>query len=102
MKNLKTNQIAHIEYTNAREELTERHIIPTFVPEPRIKALDVTDLSEDERDELKTLYEEYTQYYNDFVRQIFSFDDWVNHTHNKDISDLKWRTFKINKTKILD
>ena len=61
-----------------------------------------TDLSEDERDELKTLYEEYTQYYNDFVRQIFSFDDWVNHTHNKDISDLKWRTFKINKTKILD
>lgn len=107
---MKATELTHIQYEKATDlgggrkgEITERYVIPTFVPQPNIKALDVTDLSEEERDELQELYAEYAEYYTNAVRSLFSFEDWVTHTRGEDAKpDVKWRTFKMENVKVLD
>ena len=98
----KTYEITHIKY---KDEDTERVIIPTFVPSPSIKAIDVTELSESEQVELQGLLREYADYYEARHRQIFSFEDWVSHTTGLSegtIPEVKWRTFLLDRTKQID
>ena len=105
---LKPLELQNIRYTKINEssgsldrfETTERTIIPTFVPKPNIKAIDVTDLPEDERTELQTLLNEYNEYVQERHKAVFSFEDWASHSKNKDVS-VKWRTFKLNNTEVL-
>ena len=77
-------------------EKTERTIVPTEVP-GNIKAIDVTELNDDEQTEMCELYEEYSKYFNAHVKRAFSFENWTSHTYQKHISP-KWRTFKPNQT----
>lgn len=106
---MKANELTHIKYTKTtttgevvQEEATERYIIPTFVPLPNIKAIDVTDLSEDERAEMIKLYDEYTQYYQRVVSTLFTFEDWLSHTGNEEVKPgVKWRTFRLNNVLVL-
>lgn len=98
----KAHEIAHIKY---KDEDKERVIIPTFVPSPSIKAIDVTDLSEEERTDLQGLLREYAEYFESRSRQLFSFEDWISHTtglSESAIPEVKWRTFLLDRTKKID
>ena len=85
-----------------RTDATNRTVIPTFVPNlSNFKAVDVSELSEEERTEMLALLEEYHAYYNERAQAIFNFGDWVEHTHSKKMN-VKWRTFKLDQTELLD
>lgn len=106
---MKSSKITHIQYEKAtniggeKGEITERYVIPTFVPVPNMKALDVTNMSDEERKEMETAYAEYTQYYKLAVSKLFTFEDWLTHSRGeKATPELKWRTFKLDNVKILD
>ena len=77
------------------QEITERVIIPVEVPYDNIKAIDVTDLSEEERSNLTELMKGYKDYLAQQKKNTFSSEDYVEHTTGKYVS-LKWRTFKKN------
>ena len=101
---LKVHELQKIRYSKIDEKVgvqfTERDIIPTFVPQPNIKAIDVSDLTEEQQQEVQQYLQEYAQYVKDFQQNMFKFEDWVAHTKNVDIEP-KWRTFKKDNTKIL-
>jgi len=86
-----------VEYTKASGEVSERVIIPTFVPSKNVKALDVTTLSESDQKELEALLAQYAEYYELMQSRIYSFGDWLEQTSPAtDKSLLKWRTFKLD------
>lgn len=106
---MKPYQIAHIEYTRSTDlgggnkgDVTDRHIIPTFIPKDFIKAIDVTELDDDERDNIQQLWEGYQEYYQNAVQTLFDFDQWVEHTTSQEPVELKWRTFKLANIKELE
>lgn len=100
---LKQHEVAHVRYTKNKQvddvlsvgSVTDRTIIPTFVPPQNIKAIDVSDMCELEQEGVCALLKEYSEYYNTMAKTIFSFNDWLEHTHQIDHSDIKWRTFKL-------
>jgi hypothetical protein len=105
---MKQNKVAHVEYTRATNlgsgkegEVSDRYIIPTFIPQDNIKALDVTELTEDQRNEMQDLWEQYQAYYTAAVTALFDFETWVEHSTNKKVTP-KWRTFKKGNIKLLD
>lgn len=84
------------------EQADDRTVIPTFVPNlTNFKAVDVSELSEEARAEMLKLLEEYHQYYTDHAKAIFNFEDWVEHSQGKKMK-VKWRTFKLDQTELLD
>ena len=97
----------HIKLQNVRytkpgsDEVTDRVIIPTFVPLPHMKALDVTDLPSENQQQLVTLFKEYAEYYEVAAMTLFNFEDWISHTQDIQIQ-LKWRTFVLENTEIID
>ena len=101
---MQTNKLIKIRYAKTITEdesqfvaeKTERTIVPISVP-GNIKAIDVTDLAVDEQHQLCVLYEEYAEYFNDYSKQAFSFEDWALHSKNVFVAP-KWRTFKPDQT----
>ncbi len=84
------------------ETASDRTIIPTFVPNTdNFKAVDVSELSEEARAEMLNLLIEYREYYGERAKTIFSFEDWVEHTRGEK-PNVKWRTFNLNRTELLD
>lgn len=98
------SELRNIRYTKKdTEEVTDRVIIPTFIPLPNMKALDVTSLPAEEQQELAELYAEYQEYYEQAAKRIFNFEDWLTHTRGEDAKfELKWRTFVLENTENLD
>lgn len=95
---LKTGLVTSISYLKEDDE-TLRTIIPTSVP-TNIKALDVTGLEEPVQQQVAESYQEYAEYLKLHMKQAYSFEDWLEHTKGLEL-DLKWRTFKPEKTKVL-
>lgn len=91
--NLTRAQLATIIYEKTSGETTTRSIIPTALPTDLIRAIDVTELSPDDRNDLAALYVEYQEYVDTFMSSMFNFDTWIEHTYNKPITP-KWRSFK--------
>lgn len=106
---MKTGQILQVRYEKATDlgsgnvgEVTERVIVPTTIPGENIKALDVTDLSANNRQQIKNLYEEYQEYYKQQISTIFNFEDWMTHTgHDRDVENIKWRTFRKQNLEVI-
>lgn len=97
---LKPHTVVLIEYTkDPLDPPTRRHIVPTSVP-TNIKAIDVSELSDEERETVSEQYAEYAAYLKQHMKQAFSFEDWLSQTKNVEFSP-KWRTFKPAKTQIL-
>lgn len=97
---MRLNERQFIRYAKPKDdntqEVTPRIIIPVYIPTAKhrnIKAVDVTDLSQEEQKELESLLQEYHKYLEGQRKQTFSFEDFVSHTTNKKLSP-KWRTFK--------
>lgn len=95
------NKLETVEYTKANKETSERVIIPTYIPQPNIKALDVTELTEDRREDVLEMVQEYSDYVAQQQKTIFSFEDWLEHSKQIDSTDVKWRTFKLDGLKIV-
>lgn len=95
----KPTKIRYTRTTNFGEgsegDVTERVIIPTRVPSRFVKALDVTKFTEEAREDLSKLLQEYTEYYTKQMQTIFSFEDWLEHTRGEGarVDPLIWRTF---------
>ena len=66
-----------------------------------VKAIDVTEMSEQERGKLEQQLAEYAEYYQNAIKTIFSFEDWLSHTQSES-SPVKWRTFKPNNLVVLE
>lgn len=95
----------HIEVQTIRykDEDTNRVVIPAFVPLPHMKALDVTELSPEDQQQLAEQFKEYAEYYETAALTLFSFEDWLSHTQGDDVQvQLKWRTFVLENTEIVD
>ena len=107
---MKSKELQHIRYTKATNigsgtegEVTERYIIPTFVPQPNIKAIDVTDLSDEERETLLSLYSEYAEYCERIASTIFTFENWLSHTRGEENNTpITWRTFRTDNVEVID
>ena len=96
MEPLKRGQVAEIVYEGASPDAGKRVILPTSVPQTIVRAIELTELSQPERDDLQKLYAEYAQYYENFMSNAYNFETWVEHSTGKAISP-KWRAFKLSK-----
>lgn len=93
---LTENQITTIVYDNeTKGERTTRVIIPTSVPKETIRAIDVDDLDVGERALMCELYNEYREYTQQHLNQMYNFETWVEHTKGTEIKP-KWRAFKVS------
>jgi hypothetical protein len=98
---LNQHEITSIKYTKeSTGETTSRVIIPTFIPKPNVKAIDVTDVDHEGRMALLQQLKEYGKYVQAHHKAMFSFEDWAEHTCSQEVS-VKWRTFKIENTEII-
>lgn len=90
---LKQNELAYVKYTKKDgSEVTNRAIIPTFIPNGTIKAVDVSELPIEEAKKLVEAMADYSAYYQLATSRLFNFEDWLAHT-GSDIQNVKWRTF---------
>lgn len=111
---LKQGEIKHVQYTKATNygssqqgEVSDRYVIPTFVPHDNIKVLDVSGYSPEEQQRVQDLYQQYMEYYNRAISTLFSFEDWIEHTGTDgsglfDRDLVRWRTFKLPNITELD
>lgn len=102
---MKSGAISNIRYeSRGKGEVTERVIIPTYVPSQNIKALDVTSLSSEDREELLDIWKAYEEYRDTQINALYNFEDWYDHTQpteNK-VEPVKWRTFIPDNVEELD
>jgi len=80
--------------------VAEREIIPTNIPQDFISAFDVSELDKSDQQKLKDLYIAYGEYVDLFKKNMFSFENWLEHINETDIKP-KWRRFTVDKTEIL-
>lgn len=93
---LTESQITSIVYeSKSKGEITSRVIVPTSVPADFVRAIDVSDLTPAEREEMAQLHAEYRQYREQFLAGMFNFETWVEHTKGKAVAP-KWRAFKLD------
>jgi hypothetical protein len=102
---LKENILADVSYqkveTRGKQVIhgdrTFRVIIPTHIPRPRdanVKAIDVTNLSEDDRQRTLDAWNQYQDYLEVERKHLFAFDEFVAVRLNDTLPETKWRTFK--------
>ena len=96
IKQLNKQQIVTIQYVNnSTGEQTNRQIISTTHILENIKAVDVTNLTDQDKQDVLQKYNDYTMYKQHALSKLFNFSEWITHTTGEKV-DLKWRTFKIN------
>jgi hypothetical protein len=107
---LKQNHLAHVRYIKQTDiggpkgEITERVILPTYIPTDSVKALDVSHLGESEALMYQKLQQEYAQYVEDKMSTVFNFEDWISHTYGDGkifYGDIKHRTFKLEALEVI-
>jgi len=81
------------------EGVPQRVIIPTSVPKQVIKAIDVTGLNTQDRQQMLERWHAYQEYRSAIMKTIFSFENFVDHTYGTDENAIppKWRSFSPSK-----
>ena len=82
-------------------EVTDRVIIPVSQPTANVKAIDVTDLNNEDRAKMADAFSEYQEYVALCISKIYNFETFVSHTTGEDL-DVKWRTFNGHNLEITD
>lgn len=105
---LKQNHLAHVRYTKTtnygsghKGEVTERVILPTYIPGDAVKGLDLTHLPESEALAVQELAKQYSEYVEAKMSTVFNFEDWISHVSGGTPPDLKHRTFKLNTLEVI-
>lgn len=104
------NKLVSIRYTKStsiggtKGEVTERTIVPTYVPPPNIKALDVSELTENQQKYIQDAYAEYAEFYKQSIKNIATFESWLEQSKQEsDITNkIKWRTFRNDSIELLE
>ena len=116
---LKQNHLAHVRYTKtthfggtSKGEVTERVILPTYIPSDSVKALDVSAYTEADALLLQSLAKEYAEYVELQMNRVFNFEDWIDHSYGAKISSptyaaikrngLQYRTFKLAALEVIE
>lgn len=100
---MKVNQKVNIEYAKTEDDVSKRTIIPVSVPASVALTIDVTDLSDEQADLVSSEYKRYLDYREHHMKMMFNFNDWLQHTGSEiNPEDLKYRSFKPEKTTIVD
>ena len=74
-----------------------RVIIPTHLPTNVVKALDVSTLDQDQRDNLAIMTSEYSEYVDRIFSSMYTFEEWIEQSHpDFNVSDIKWVSFEQN------
>lgn len=97
---MKEHQISNVEYVDKKNEKSTRTIIPYKIPEENIRAIDVSDLPEGEREEMRQYLTEYNNYIKSLENQRFTLEDFISHSKGKEIKP-KWRFFNKDRIKEL-
>lgn len=93
MKTLVKHKIAKIKYTKKDGTSSNREIIPTSIP-GNLSALDVSDMDGDTREILLTRLSEYAEFTEEVMKNMMTFQAWMEVTHSKQpVDGIKWRTF---------
>lgn len=89
---------AKIRYTKKVNDVTERDIIPTHIPKAFLSALDISGLSDSDREQLQEAYDEYRAYYELQQKLILNFGEYLERA-GKDIDpkSIKYRNFSLDK-----
>ena len=95
---LSEGTVSNITYTSDKKGITTRAIVPVSVPKDCVRAIDVSELADDEQQHIAGLVSEYRQYISDIMQTSFKFEDWVEHTTGARI-DPMWRSFKVTNIK---
>lgn len=90
----------NIEYVKDSGDRSLRTIISTTNSYQNLKAADITELNEDKKTEMVSLFKEYDEYVHQHMSKMFSFNDWAEHTTGHPV-DVKWRTFKQANTVVV-
>lgn len=87
-------KVYNVKYASKAGETSERTIIPTYVPKQtsNVKALDVSALTQGQRAELLELVGSYQQYKDQYIKTMFTLENFIEHTTGKP-AELKFRTF---------
>lgn len=96
----------NVEYTDNKNVTTKREVFTLTEVPTLIQVLDMSDLTEDQKTQLITARKEYDQYVQNYMAQMFSFEDWLTHSNDdlvavKMIETIKFRKFKTDKIKII-
>ena len=87
--------VANISYCDRDGNKSDRRIVPVSVPKDSVRAIDVSDLSPGQQDEMERLVREYKEYMDNILKAAFTFEGWVEHSYNETIVP-KWRSFKVH------
>lgn len=90
----------NIEYVKDSGDRSLRTIISTTEFPRNLRAADITELNEDEKSEMVSLFKEYDEYVHQHMSKMFSFNDWAEHTTGHPV-EVKWRTFKQANTVVV-
>jgi len=96
----KVYTLQNIKYVKDDGCKSVRTVIPTFIPQNNMRAIDVTECDDETRAEMLTLLSEYAEYVQGRQKLIYNFEDWMEHTHEL-TGPVKWRTFKLDNTSFL-
>jgi hypothetical protein len=89
-------ELTSIVYTSeSKKETTTRVIVPVTVPKDSIRAIDVSNLTDEEQQSMVKLVAEYKSYLDIAIASTYKFEDWAEHTKGVVIHP-NWRTFKVS------
>lgn len=94
---LSKNQVYNVNYTKANGEVSTRDIIPITEAPKNIKALDLTGLDDNEKRYVIEKQKEYSEYVEQFLANMFTFDTWYEHVNGAKFPEqlLKYKTFTV-------
>lgn len=96
---IKPLEVTTIIYEKAPNDTSARVILPVSIPTPpNVRAIDCSELSGPEVDQLTTWMREYHEYRDQFMKNMLNFETWVEMTQNVEIKP-KWRSFAVDKIK---
>ena len=99
-KRVKANKLNTITYLKESiGEVTTRTIVPTS--DSTIRAIDVTDLSAEDRQAFLDDWTEYQEYLEALRQTTFSYEEWYEHTRGRETS-VKWRRFFVDSLEVVE
>lgn len=89
---MKECNLYEIDYVDSKNQTSNRKILTSSVPSVNITAIDVSELTEEEQNEMQGFLKEYKEYVKLHNKNMFNFEDWVSHSKGKEIKP-KWKNF---------
>lgn len=90
---LKAGTVSNIKYHKSEDDITNRAILTLSTPETVVKALDISELTDKERESLLKGYTSYQDYMVVARKQLFTLEQFLESAGKFDVTKLKYRSF---------